>query len=47
LAEKEKKKISPRILFLLDPGRKIPKKIEIKIKKLKNPFPALFLAKTG
>ena len=31
---------------MLDSGKKIPKKIEKKIKKLKNLFPALFLAKT-
>ena len=32
---------------MLDPGKNIPKKIFKKIKKLKNLFPALFLAKTG
>ena len=32
---------------MLDPGKNIPKKILKKIKKLKNLFPALFLAKTG
>ena len=31
--------------FMLDPGKKIPKKIGKKFKKLKNLFPALFLAK--
>ena len=36
-----------QIPFILDPGKKIAKKIEKKIKKLKNPFLALFLAKTG
>ena len=47
LAKKERKKILSRILFILDPGKKIPKKIATKLKKLKNLFPALFLAKTG
>ena len=47
-AVKEEKKIQSRILFILDPGKKIPKKKKKKkIKKLKNLFPALFLAKTG
>ena len=32
---------------MLDPGKKIPKKIAKKLKKLKNLVPALFLAKTG
>ena len=37
LAEKErKKKFSVRILFILNPGKKIPKKIAGKFKKLKN-----------
>jgi len=46
-AEKEKIKFKSRIPFILDPGKKIPKKILKKFKKLKNLFPALFLAKTG
>ena len=46
-AEKEKKKIYFRISFKLDPGKKIPKKIAKKLKKLKNLIPTLFLAKTG
>ena len=46
-AEKEKKKFYFRIPFLLDSGKKIPKKIAKKLKKLKNMFPTLFLAKTG
>ena len=33
--------------FILDPAKKIPKKIEKKFKKFKNYFPTLFLAKTG
>ena len=33
--------------FILDLGKKIPKKIAKKFKKLKNLFPVLFLAKTG
>jgi len=32
---------------MLDPGRKIPKEIAKKFKKLKNLFPVLFLAKMG
>ena len=46
-AKKEIKKIQSQILFILDPGKKITKKIGKKLKKLKNLFPALFLAKTG
>ena len=46
-AQKERKKFQSQIPFILDPGKKIPKKIEKKFKKLKNLFPALFLAKTG
>ena len=46
-AEKEKKKIYFRIPFKLDSGKKIPKKIAKKLKKLKNLFPTLFLAKKG
>ena len=42
-----KTKFYSRIPFILDPGKKIPKKIAKKFKKLKNLFPALFLAKTG
>ena len=45
--EKERKKFQFRIPFILDPGKKILKKIEKEIKKLKNLFPALFSAKTG
>ena len=33
--------------FILDPAKKIPKKIGKKLKKFKNLFPILFLAKTG
>ena len=43
-AEEERREIWSRIPFILDPGKKIPKKIA---KKLKNLFLALFLAKTG
>ena len=46
-AEKERKKIYSRIPFIPDPGKKIPKEMAKKLKILKNPFPALFLAKTG
>ena len=33
--------------FILDPGKKIPKKIVKKLKKLKNHFSTFFLAKMG
>ena len=33
--------------LILDPDKKIPKKIAKKLRKLKNLFPTLFLAKTG
>ena len=47
-AEKEKNKFYSRIPFILDPGKKIPKKILKKLKKLKkNLFPILFFAQTG
>ena len=46
-AEKERKKFQSRIPFILHQGKKIPKKIAKKLKKLKNLFPTLFLAKTG
>ena len=32
--------------FILDPAKKIPKEIVKKLKKFKNHFPTLFLAKT-
>ena len=47
LPEKVKTKFYSRIPFMLDPSKKIPKKIVRKFKKLLNLFPALFLAKTG
>ena len=46
-AEKEKKTFYFRIPLKLDSGKKIPKKIAKKLKRLKNLFPTLFLAKTG
>ena len=46
-AKKEKKKFYSWILFILDPCKEIPKKKAKKYKKLKKPFPALFLTKTG
>ena len=46
-AEKERKKIQTRIPFILDPGKKIPKKQKKEIKNFKNLFRAIFLAKTG
>ena len=36
-----------RIPFILGPGKKIPKKIYKKFKKIKYHFPALFLSKMG
>ena len=47
VAGKEGKKFQLQIQFILDPGKKIPKKIAKKVKKVKNLFPALFLSKTG
>ena len=44
--EKEKKKIYSRILFILDPVKKIAKKKAKKFKIIDNLFPALFLAET-
>ena len=46
-AEKESEKRYSRIPFILDPGKKIPKKIAKEFKIIKILFPALFLAKTG
>ena len=46
-AEKETKTFQSQIPFILDLGKKIPKKIVKNFKKLKNLFPALFLATTG
>ena len=46
-AEKERKKILLPNSDTLDPSKKIPKKIAKKLKKLKNLFPILFLAKRG
>ena len=41
---RKREKFYSQIPLMLDPGKKIPKKIA---KKLKNPFPTLFLAKAG
>ena len=46
-AEKEGKKILHPNSIHTRPGQENSKKIEKKIRKLKNLFPALFLAKTG
>ena len=46
-AEKVRKKFYFRILFILDQGKKVPKKIAKKFKKVKNLFPVLFSAETG
>ena len=45
--EKERKYFYSCIPFKLDSGKKIPKKIAKKLKKLKIVLPTLFLAKTG
>ena len=45
--ENEKKKIYSWIPFILYSCKEIPKKKAKKFKKLKKPFPALILAKTG
>ena len=47
MRRKREKNFRPEFRSYSDPGKKIPKKIEKKFKKLKNLFPALFLAKTG
>ena len=47
MGQERKKKVSSRILFLLDPGKKIPKKIAKKFKKFKNIILAIFLSKPG
>jgi len=50
LDEIGRKNFQSKIPFILDPGKNIPNKIlktiAKKFKKLKNHFPALFLAKT-
>ena len=46
-SEKNDKKFYSRMPFILDPAKKIPKEIVKKLKKFKNHFPTLFLAKTG
>ena len=46
-AKKERKKFQSRIPFILDPGKKIPKKIAKQFKKSKNLIPALFLSNKG
>ena len=45
--KKGRKKFLIPIPFILDPGKKIPKKIAKKFKKLKNLFQATFFVKTG
>ena len=46
IGQESENKIYSRIPFILDPGKKIPKKIVKKLKKLENLFPTLFLSKT-
>ena len=46
-SEKEGKTFQSRIPFIVDPGKKIQKKIAKKFEKSKNPFPAIFLARIG
>ena len=43
-AEKERKEFQTEFPLILDPGEKIQRKIAKKFNKLKNNFPALFLA---
>ena len=45
--KKGRKKFWTPVPFILDPGKKIPKKNSEKFKKLKNLFQAIFFAKTG
>ena len=47
IGREREKKILARIPLLLDPRKKIPKKVAKTFEKLKNLFPALFLSKTG
>ena len=46
-AEKEKKKFYSRIPFILDPGKKIPKKIAKKFKKFKKPVSEIIFCQNG
>ena len=46
-AKKEGKKFQSKIPFILDPGKKIPKKKAKQFKKSKNLIPALFLSNKG
>ena len=46
-AEKEKKKFYFRIPFKLDSGKKIPKKIAKKLKKLKKPLSDIIFYQNG
>ena len=47
IPKKMTKKFYFRMPFILDLAKKIPKEIVKKLKKFKNHFPTLFLAKTG
>ena len=46
-AGKERKKFYSRIPFILDPGKKIPKKIEKKKQKIKKPLSDIFFSQNG
>ena len=46
-AEIEKKKFYTRIPFILDPGKKIPKKIAKKLEKLKKPLSDINFGQNG
>ena len=46
-AEKDEKKIQTRIPFILDPGKKIPKKIAKKIQKIKKPLSGIIQSQNG
>ena len=45
--EKEKTKFEPRIPFILDPGKKIPKKNRKKIQKIRKPLPGVIFSQNG
>ena len=44
---KREKKIKTRIPFILDPGKKIPKKIEKKHQKIKKPISVIIFGQNG
>ena len=46
-AEKERKKFQSQIPLILDPGKKIPKKIAKKLKKIKKPLSGIIFSQNG